>query len=196
MKVLHIWNTAGVASILAKYQAELLGWNTWVLMRLPYDPFCMTLYGELDTDTRNSFMVRALWILKSVLRSRCYDLIHVHALDKILPILRVLYPQKPIIMHYHGTDIRGKWSERKKYWRNANLILVSTLDLLTTLPREYLQYRRIVYLPNPVDTRLFKSSGQKIPGTALFVYSQKYGYLKWAEKNSQGNGINTNSSEP
>ena len=62
---------------------------------------------------------------------------------------KFLYPKKPIILHYHGSRIRGKAKERRKYYQKADSIIVSTSDLLETLPDA-------TYIPNPVDTELFK----------------------------------------
>ena len=56
--------------------------------------------------------------------------------------------KKPIILHFHGSDIRGKGVPlilRKM----ANRILLSTPDLKKDCPQGQ-------WLPNPVDTELFK----------------------------------------
>jgi len=186
VKVLHIWNTAGVANTIAKYQAKLLGWNTWVLMRKSHDPFNMTLYGEVDPDTRQSFMPKALWILKTIVKSHGYDILHIHALDKILLPLKLLYPNKLIIMHYKGTDIRGRWRQRKHIWKHADLLLVSTPDLLEGAPSH------AHYLPNPVDTELFKPMPHLRRHGALFIYDDKPKFqhsLKWALETAWEHGF-------
>ncbi|RLE64246.1 MAG: hypothetical protein DRJ47_08125 [Thermoprotei archaeon] len=165
MRVLHIWNTAGVASILAKYQAKLLGWNTWVITRKAFDRLGLTTYGEAwDTSARKFY-------IKALLKASRYDIIHVHALDKIVPLLKLLYPRKSIILHYHGTDIRKRWNERKKYWKKADLLLVSTPDLLEGAPDI------AIWLPNPIDTELFKPIPhiKRKPKTALYIYKGFHG---------------------
>ena len=121
MRVLHVWNTAGVASVLAKYQAKVLGWKTWVLMRKQYDPFGLTDYGEACHCSTIAFYAKVLNLVRK------YDIVHVHSLDKIVPLIKMLYPSKKIIMHYHGTDIRRKWNERKKYWKHADLVIIFTI---------------------------------------------------------------------
>jgi len=170
LRVLHVWNTAGVASVIAKYQRKLLGWDTWVLMRREWDKFGLTTYGEvLDVSAKR-------FILKVLLMARKYDVIHVHFLDRIVPLLKLLYPWKTIILHYHG-EIRGRWSERRKYWRWADILLVSTPDLLEGAPDH------AIYLPNPVDTELFKPMPKlRRPGTGLFIVKwgrmHAWSYLK------------------
>jgi len=55
-----------------------------------------------------------------------------------------------VILHYHGLDIRGRWQRRKRLWASADRVLVSTPDLLEGAPEG------VMYVPNPVDTELFK----------------------------------------
>jgi len=82
--------------------------------------------------------------------------------------LKTIYPWKKIVLHYHGTDIRGRWKEKRKYWSRADLIIVSTQDLLEGAPEN------AHYLPNPVDTELFKPIPElRRPGTALYMTSSE-----------------------
>ena len=46
MRVLHIWNTAGMASTLAKWQRKLYRWETQVITRRAFDPLGLTTYGK------------------------------------------------------------------------------------------------------------------------------------------------------
>ena len=182
MRVLHVWNTAGVGSILAKYQRKLLGWDTWVVMRKAFDPFGVTTYGEAWDCSAEVFTAKALWL------ARKFDLIHIHSFDRFLKLVKLVYPHKPVVLHYHGTDIRGRWEEKRKYWSRADLVLVSTPDLLDGAPKE------AIYLPNPVDTELFKPVGEKTPNTALFIFTREYekrGYmhLRWAEEKAEEMGL-------
>lgn len=144
MKILHIWNTAGVASILAKFMDRIYGTESSVIYRRVFDKFGHTVYGELLDCGSKEFVIRAL------LKSLKYDIIHIHSLDKIVPLVRILNPHKPVVLHYHGSDIRGKWMIRRRFWNVPNVtILVSTPDLLDGAPKN------VIYLPNPVDTDFF-----------------------------------------
>lgn len=175
--VLHIWNTAGVSSILAKYQKRLFGWNSWVVMRKKFDLFGLTTYGDaFDCGT-------ILFYIKAILKSINYDLIHIHSLDKMVKFSKIIFPRKKVVLHYHGTDIRGKWDEKRKYWKLADMIIVSTPDILEGAPEG------TIYLSNPVDTDLFKPiPSLRKKNTALFVLIRKpssEGNLEWAEKTAK-----------
>jgi hypothetical protein len=102
MRVLHVWNPAAVPRILSKYlRIKVL---SDVIMRTPFDRFGFEkAYPENTTcyDISNiKFYFRALK------KSKNYDIIHVHSLDKIVPLIKA-YTRKPVILHYHETDIRG-----------------------------------------------------------------------------------------
>jgi len=58
-------------------------------------------------------------------------------------------PGRKIIMHYHGSDIRGKGTQKRLYYASADLALVSSRDLLRDVPDA-------TWLPRPVDTDHFK----------------------------------------
>ncbi|MEM4311500.1 MAG: hypothetical protein QXX95_03840 [Nitrososphaerales archaeon] len=171
LKVLHIWNTAGVASIIAKYMDRIYETKSWVIMRKKFDKFGLTSYGECWDTNAKIFTLRALWKAKN------YSLIHVHAFDRIVPLIKFLYPRKPLVLHYHGSDIRGKWNLRRRYWSKADFIIVSAPDMLKGAPSEAL------YLPNPVDTELFYIRGKPEPKTAFhFSYYADDLAKKLAEK--------------
>lgn len=156
-KILHIGNTAGVASTLAKFTDRSFESNSWVITRKRLDKFGLTSYGE-TMDTRASIFKARIF-----LRAQRFDLLHVHSFDEFIPRLKMIYGKKPLVMHYHGTDIRGKWIAREKYWKRADLILVSTPNLLEGAPR------RAIHLPNPIDFDLFYSRGKNQPNTAFHV---------------------------
>ncbi len=179
MKILHIWNTAGVASVLAKYQSKVLGWHTWVITRRSYDRYGLTIYGEALKTGTSTFVLKALSL------ARKFDVIHVHSLDKIVPLFKLIYPSKPLILHYHGSDIRNKWELKKKIWKKADLILVSTPDLLSGAPEN------VVYLPNPVDTELFRPvHGSKNPNSALYIIKRQAGErIDWAYEVAEKLGL-------
>ncbi len=172
MRVLHIWNTAGVASIMARYQKRLLGWNTWVVMRKVFDRFGLTTYGEVIDAGAKMFTARALWM------ARKFDIIHVHTFDKIVPLLKMLYPRKKVILHYHGTDIRNRWREKERYWRRSDIVLVSTFDLLSGAPSH------VIYLPNPVDMELFRPMPElRRQRTALHIIKREQDEdIDWVRK--------------
>ncbi|MGQ4892669.1 MAG: glycosyltransferase [Candidatus Njordarchaeia archaeon] len=175
MKVLHIGNTAGVASIIAKWQKEKLNWKTMVITRRKFDPYNLTTYGyalPLDKFT---------YTLVSIILAFHYDIIHIHDYDKLIGILRKIpiLKNKIIVIHYHGTRIRGRWQERKKYWKQADIILVSTQDLLRGAPP------KTQYLPNPINTEIFKPNKaiKKLKNWALYIIThQPEEILEWPKQ--------------
>lgn len=115
----------------------------------------------------------------SLNESVSYDIIHLHSVDALVYKLRRRYGnKKKIILHYHGTDLRGSYKKsislalrlkrvgvrmKNKLWllrngyigslqdtmqRLADIVLVSTPDLVKSA-------NKFCYLPNPVDTELF-----------------------------------------
>jgi len=173
MKVLHIWNTAGVGSIIAKYMDRLFGTESLVVYRRAFDRYGVTTYGELwDCGAK-------MFTLKCLLKVRKFDIVHIHSFDKIVPLVKLFYPKKPIVLHYHGSDIRGKWSLRRKYWSKANALIYSTLDLADNETPKH-----AIYMPNPVDTEVFYPSAVKsTPKTAFHVsYNADDVALKYAQQ--------------
>lgn len=183
MKILHINDQAGVACILAKFQ-EKQGVESKVIA-------IADKYGIKEYYQNNVILVEKENFYTSALNeSAFYDIIHIHSVDALVYKLRRRYGnRKKIILHYHGTDLRGNYKKsisltlrlkrlgvrmKNKLWllRNgytgslqdtmqqlADIVLVSTPDLLKLANKSY-------YLPNPVDTELFNeniSNHQKDP---------------------------------
>ena len=145
LRVLHVWDQAGVACILAK-QHRRQGHEVRVLKRAGYDPYGISqFYGEplLDIDGKG--------FLKLVAKEAVnYDLIHVHSLYKLVPELRKKYPDIKIVIHYHGSDARDTTHDplRAEAENKADAILGSTDDL-----KAYVN--SMICIPNPVDTEHF-----------------------------------------
>lgn len=178
MRILHIWDQAGVACILAKYQ-RLQGHQSKVIRISGQDKFGIySFYKEYVFDVKlDGFAEKCIQEAKSA------DVVHIHSRIDILLKLRENFGRsKKIILHYHGTDIRGlkrqklphrsrlsdlairsKIIYRKirekillkkqihiKAQRLADAVIVSTPDLLQLVMKDSR------YLPNPVDTDHFK----------------------------------------
>jgi len=174
-KILHIWNTAGVASVIAKFVDRNFGTTGAVITRKAVDRVGLTTYGRAYDDGAARFFARALWM------ARRADLVHVHSLDRIVPWVKRLYI-KPVVMHYHGTDIEGRWQEKKERWERADYVAVSTPNLLEGAPAS------AVHVPNPVDTDIFKPGGAgRDPRSAL---SFRYGMDVEAQEAAGKLGLN------
>ena len=140
-KILHVWNTAGVGGFLAKYMDSVFDcFESHCIMRVKYDPFELMAKGKVYRC--NWFK----WFLICLVTPRKYHIIHVHGYDRILPFLKILYPNKKIVLNYHGTEIRGNWDTKRRFlYRLADKVIVSTPDLLKGAPSQ------VEYLPNPID---------------------------------------------
>ena len=85
-----------------------------------------------------------------------------------------------MVMHYHGTDIEGRWAEKSNRWSRADYIAVSTPNLLEGAPSS------AVFFPNPVDTDAFRPLGGRVLGSAL---SFRYGMDAEAEQAASKLGL-------
>jgi len=167
--VLHIWDQAGVAFILAKFQ-QANGNESKVIRFKNADKYGIDeFYKEYGL-----FVAPEELIYKSIEEARKADIIHIHSLPEMVINIRKTYGgSKVIILHYHGTDIRG-FSEdnlrtfnlrnifrprnivrkiRKRHLhikaqRLADRVIVSTPDLIQLV-------KGSIFLPNPIDTDHF-----------------------------------------
>jgi len=174
LRVLHVWNTAGVASVIAKFTDRSFGTQSRVIARREADRAGLTTYGVAYPDGAARFFVRALSM------SRSADVVHVHSLDRALPWVKRLY-DKPAVMHYHGTDIEGRWAEKEGRWKGADFLAVSTPNLLEGAPDS------AVFVPNPVDTDIFRPSG--VPREEGSALSFRYGMDAEAEQLAKELGL-------
>ena len=148
MRILHVWDVAGVALVISKYLKKF-NIQSEVILRKNSDKYgiCNVYSRDIKIHFCSSLKDFYLKVLKF---SKKYHIIHVHSLDKIIPILRGLYPIKKIVLHYHGSDIRGKSRclRKRVYMWFSSTIFVSTNDLLQHVPNA-------CYLPNPIDMEFF-----------------------------------------
>lgn len=190
MRVLHINDQAGVACILAKYQLRI-GIESKVLSENTSDKFGILKFYK---DYVN--VVKPIdFVNHCIAEAKDADIIHIHS-NKILvfKIRKALGNSKKIILHYHGTDLRGLknkpnshnsnmqniknrlWLLKRGYYRSfsieaqklANEILVATPDLLSLVPNA-------IYLPNPVDVEHFSKgnvSDKELDNNALTIKTE------------------------
>jgi hypothetical protein len=144
MKVLCIWDIANVASTLYEELGKL-GVNMRIIYRHSESP-----WGESPHVTYWDHPKAVLGACL-ILEAKKHDLVHLNSKDYFLPFLRKAYPKKPILMHYHGTDIRERWEEKRHLWELADKVIVSTKGLLDGAPSS------VEWLPNPIDRRRFPS---------------------------------------
>jgi hypothetical protein len=103
LKVLHIYDQAGVACILAKYQ-RMNNIRSKVVSFDTIDKYGIFKFYKdyVDLVDRSNFAEYCLSEAKSA------DIIHIHSSEQLVIKIRKAYGNsKKIILHYHGTDIRG-----------------------------------------------------------------------------------------
>lgn len=191
LNTLHVWDQAGVACILAKYQRRMQGCQSKVIITSNADKFGIYDFysgsGNNNSQHDDDDDCGIVDVVASpqdfaeacLRRAEKADIIHVHSRAEMVPVLRKRFgDKKVIILHYHGTDIRGL---RKKYSlphrsiasdlaitaihtarriknRNVNrqaqkmadMVVVATPDLLELAPQAS------AYIPNPIDTDHFR----------------------------------------
>ncbi len=182
MKILHIGATAGVPFTLAKYQREN-GYEADVIHWGKLDGFKLKPEADYITTVSSSIYSYYIKVLRKI---RHYDLIHIHSADKLLKYLRIFY-NKPVVLTYHGTDIRGRWEERSKYWKLADAITVVTKDLLCNAPEN------TMVIENTYDGDKFKRDQDYIKNTALLMNVNNVEMEKvsdrWAKIICEENGL-------
>jgi hypothetical protein len=187
--VLHIWDQAGVAYVIAKFQ-QINGNESRVIRVKNSDKYGIDeFYKEYGI-----FVTSEELVCKSVEEAKRADIIHIHSLPEMVINIRKTYGKsKIIILHYHGTDIRGFSKEttkkcdsrsilrpkilikkvlRKrlhiKAQRSADRVIVSTPDLIQLV-------KGSIFLPNPIDTDHFKRElyvNGPIDKGAVFINSE------------------------
>lgn len=164
LKVLHIWNTCGIGGLLARYMDMQFDIQSDCIMSKPVDRLGFANEKvHLIGDGRLGFHLR------SFLAAREYDILHFHAMDRYLPLYRMFNQDKRIIMHYHGSNIRGRWVEREKFWKYADQILVSTKDLLEGSPPE------VIHLPNVINEELCRMNSFRDKKKGLGLHCDERG---------------------
>ena len=103
MRILHIWDQAGVAFVLAKYQ-RLQGHNSKAIMVREYDKYGIgKFYNQYAIDATLQDFGQ-----KSLDEAHSADILHVHSRsDMVFKFRKEFGNSKKIILQYHGTDIRG-----------------------------------------------------------------------------------------
>ncbi len=168
LSVLHIWDQ-GINYLLMKYMDAHCGTRSRMVASTEFDPFGMTP-REWKRDYRGHSKYRLMWdIFREAIRA---DIVHVHSLDKVVPTLNLMGCH--MVLHYHGSDIRGRWPEKRRYWECADRILVSTRNLLEGAPPV------AKYQPNPIDVEKFKNDPDMNLHRAALYFD--YGAVDLAEK--------------
>lgn len=195
LKILHVWDQAGVAALIAKYQRRL-GHEAVVVKRYGFDGLSIgKLYGTHTIPKRKyvalgskvpSLLNPVKKVLRTILKqhrtlqfyitirrlAKNYDILHIHSQYRTL--FFTLSTRK--IFEFHGDDARKTPSFQNpidqlltrlflRVFHRLERFYVSTPDLTKDVPDSQ-------WIPNPVDTELFVSVNPKKPnGHALYVHN-------------------------
>jgi len=123
MKILHINDQAGVACILAKYQI-LNNTKSKVLSSNEIDKFgILKFYRDYVNIVKPTN-----YLDYCISQAKDTDIIHIHSKEEIVVKMRKIFGNsKKIILHYHGTDIRGfklNFSSYQNLRANMNLFAI------------------------------------------------------------------------
>lgn len=184
-----------------------MGHDVKVIRRTNYDPYGIyEFYKDLVCFTPNEEF------LENCLReANVSDIVHIHSrTDAFFYLRKKLSPKPRIVMHFHGTDLRGikqnqkKWPLRnffassiKNYRRSivrkrsnalvekfADKVLVSTPDLLSHVNNGS------VLLHNPVDTEHFNEKQNHTSNEHAFTFATESKSVKnWIIRICKKNGI-------
>jgi hypothetical protein len=181
LKILHIHDQAGVACILAKYQ-RMNDIKSKVLSSNKIDKYGILKFYKDYVD----LVDRANFVEYCISEAKNADIIHIHSVEElVIKIRKAFGNSKKIILHYHGTDIRGL-----KNKNNQNVLTIQNTknraksfaakvknrlrliqmgyykplqtesqkladEILVSTPDLLLLLPHAKYLPNPVDVEHF-----------------------------------------
>jgi hypothetical protein len=159
IKVLYLWNTAGTHSPVASWLLEH-GHDARIIMHSAYDKFGNTKIsdGAVMVDSRRDFYLSAI---KIILEFRPTH-IHVNGNIPALVLARLLAPTTPIVLQYHGNEVRF----RHKVHPEASLadkVIVSTPDL----------ERFGEWFDRPIESMFYYRGGRK-KGSAIMFYASYF----------------------
>jgi hypothetical protein len=158
LNILHVGNTAGVASTLAKYQKKL-GHTARIIVKSKH-PFAF------DYEIPCKILSGMKYFLFA-------NVVHYHSSPWISLIAggRIRYPDyflaramnKSVVWHFHGSELRRQDARSLRFKELDSVAIVSTPDLLKHLPQA-------IWIPNPADPELFYPRKIAHSGTIVGCY--------------------------
>ncbi len=119
------------------------------------------------------------WNLRQTVRRVQPALTHLHGARWAPMIERI--PGTPLVVHAHGTDVRGRGASRtgrvvSKALERADLVIAATPDLIEHLPSG------ARFLPNPVDTETFAPPATRDPEAKVVLVFSRLSAIKGAQR--------------
>ncbi len=164
LKILHIWMSADVAVTMSK-ELKRRGHNVQILISENSDPFGWREAAPDLVHTTKTDLGLFLKVIRKIFFFRP-DIVHVHGMVNVVRWVRYVYKKIPLVMHFHGTDIRDVWDVRMPDLKKLNIgaYVLASEDLLRGAPKE-----NVYFIPNPVDEDLFTRTVEGNNNKALFI---------------------------
>lgn len=175
MKVLLVWDTAGVFSPIAVWLNKN-GHEAKIMMSEECDPFGQTsqLDSAIMTKSTKGFYKR---LIKELLFFRP-NVVHVSDSIKAFLVVRLLLPRAKIVMTYHGSVRRMKSGKYHSEVDIAEKVTVTTPDL----------YKFGEWMDRPI-WGYFYDRGGRVKNTAVMLYADGF-LVDWREDGKRWAKIN------
>lgn len=176
LRILHLYDVAGVANIMCKYQ-RLLGHESKVMMDINQDPYSIGSFYNCEYYEGNklknvkfkpirkiiSLLRYIKWSYRIIKEINEYnpDIIHIHV-HWWFPFI---IPFRKKLIEFHGTEVRKRWFDnslniyrRVRDWNFyfyslMNMpVYVSTEDLIKEIPDNIKPFKRENNIFNPVNS--------------------------------------------
>lgn len=148
MKILHIGNTAGIATQICKNMRKKgHKCDTMIFYPDTLNQGCDFNYSVSSRLIRLTPLFQLYRVARMLQHIKDYDIIHFHAFGGItFQMDYILWKPlgKKIVLHYHGSELR-RFKTESPFATLADMKYVSTPDLLQYCDKE------AVWLPTPID---------------------------------------------
>jgi hypothetical protein len=164
-KILNVYNTAGWYFPIHK-EMEKLSHTVDYAINTPDQLGFMEYYcvdNKITVGERVETTRLELFDL-----TKNYDVIHVSSAMHHLTALRMKFPKKPMVLQFHGWEVRNHHRDAILSSRLADLVMVTTTDLIGHLPGCHAKY-----VPHPVDTKLFAPRHLKEGAVCMYHPNQE-----------------------
>lgn len=160
MKILYLWNTAGVFTPVAEWLIAN-GHEAKIVARYDFDIYRHTEDSQaaVMVDTSDDFYRMGI----KLIREWKPDVIHISGTRTMLVLARAIAPRGLIVFTYHGTDARNPEKKAHVETKLADFVHVTTPDLAP--------YGK--WIDRPIDPMFHYRGGRK-KETALMFYKSHF----------------------
>lgn len=165
INVLHVLDIAGVPSILSHFHNKYGYGHSDIIFHKKnnFSYNISTFYGG------KSFRKYRDLIKYAILKSKHYDIIHIHGAETLVPVFKLT--RKKIVLHYHGSDI----NQKERSLNKKRIFCRSLADLIVyngkNMEKNIITFRSVPkkFLPNPIDTEHFHPRKDTRSNNLIFI---------------------------